>query len=99
MEPNRKRTGSARGALTCLAMFALGGAVLWGLFLSPRASSPRSPRVPWGAPPRTLRFVSFDCRGAGADELSGTLDALRRHDSDFVLLQQVPAGDELAFVE
>ena len=99
MEAKRKRTGSPRGALTILAMFVLGGAVLWGLFHAQRATSPRSPEVPWGAPKKSLRFVGFDCRASGADALRPTLDAIRAQDPDFVLLQQVPAADVLAFVE
>jgi len=94
-----KRPRSPRGALTILAMFALGGAVLWGLFHARRATSPPSPQLPWGAPKKALRFVSLDCRASGADALGPTLDAIRGRDPDFVLLQQVPADDVLAFVE
>ena len=94
-----KRPRSPRGALTILAMFALGGAVLWGLFHAQRATSPPSPELPWGAPKKAVRFVSIDCRGLGADALRPTLDAIRAQDPDFVMLQQVPAADVLAFVE
>jgi endonuclease/exonuclease/phosphatase family metal-dependent hydrolase len=80
-------------------MFALGGAVLLGLYLSPRGASPASPNVPWRAPPRTLRFVSLDCGGAGFDQLKGSIEAVRQSGCDFVLLQQVPAGEVLLFVE
>jgi endonuclease/exonuclease/phosphatase family metal-dependent hydrolase len=95
--PKRKR--SARGPLTVLAMFALGGAVLCGLYLAPRGASPRSPGVPWGAPARTLRFVSFDCGGRSFEQVRDAIDAIRGRDADFVMLQQMPAGDVLSFVE
>jgi endonuclease/exonuclease/phosphatase family metal-dependent hydrolase len=90
---------SLRGALTVLAMFALGGAVLWGLFLARRATSPRSPNISWGVPRGSVRVVSFDCGGKGFDELGDSVSEIRSCDADFVLLQQVPAEDLLRFVE
>jgi hypothetical protein len=80
-------------------MFALGGAVLCGLYLAPRGKSPPSPAVPWGAPARMLRFVSFDCGGSSFERVRDAIDAIRGRDADFVMLQQVPAGDVLSFVE
>jgi hypothetical protein len=94
-----KRNRSPRGPLTVLAMFALGGAVLWGLFHARRAASPSSPDLPWGAPPRPLRFASLDCGGADSDRLGDTLLRVRQSDPDFILLQRVPAGNVIGFVE
>jgi hypothetical protein len=99
MNPDLNPKRSPRGALTCLAMFTLGGAVLWGLFLAPRAASPPSPALPWGAPARTLRFVTFDCGGASAERLRDTADSIRGREPDFVLLQQVAATDVVSLVE
>ena len=82
-------------------MFAFGGAVLWGLYLAPRARPPVSPGVPWAAPARQLRFVSIDC-DAGA-EGSPTADqivaAARPLDADFVLLQRVRSEDAAPLAE
>ena len=82
-------------------MFAFGGAVLWGLYLAPRARAPVSPNVPWGAPARPLRFVSIDC-GAGA-EVSPTpeqiVGAVQSLDPDFVLLQRVRSDDAAPLAE
>ena len=99
MRARRNPGRSPRGALTILAMFALGGAVLWGLFQARRASPPRSPDVPWGVPQGAVKFVSFDCRGAGPDQHAPALDSIRESDPDFVMLQRVPAPDVLRFVE
>jgi len=85
-----------RGAVLCIAMFVLGGAVLWGLFLSPRAVSPPPPAGPggpvWGAPDRPLRVVSFNIlhnqRGAAQVE-----DTIRRLSPDVVFLQEVESRD------
>ena len=96
---NAVRKRSARGALTVVTMFALGGAVLWGLYLAPRGVSPRSPAVSWGAPARTLRFVSFDCGGKPFEQVRNAVGGIRGGDADFVMLQRVPAGDVLSFVE
>jgi endonuclease/exonuclease/phosphatase family metal-dependent hydrolase len=55
--------------------------------------------VPWGAPAKTLRFVSFDCAGETFERHREAMDGIRRRDADFVMLQRVPAGDVLSFVE
>jgi hypothetical protein len=55
------KRSSKRGPLTILAMFALGGLVLLGLFLAPRPHSPPAPPgVAFGAPDTPLRVVVYD---------------------------------------
>ena len=82
----------------CVALFALGGAVLWGLFQAPRNRPPASPPLPWGAPARPLRFVSIDVGGQ-----PGISDALVRQvrelDPDFVFVQNVRHDDALPLAE
>ncbi|HYO11062.1 MAG TPA: endonuclease/exonuclease/phosphatase family protein [Tepidisphaeraceae bacterium] len=78
----------ARGSLLVLGLFAVGGAMLWGLFLAPRPSSPAAPAgVGWGVPGRTLRFVSYNVlhnqRG-----IENVVAAIKPLDADFVLLQE-----------
>jgi hypothetical protein len=84
--------------LVCVAMFAFGGAVLWGLFMAPRGRSPKAPQVPWGAPPRDVVFASIDFGGE-----SGVSDALvfqvRGLEADYVLVQNIRFDDVLPFAE
>src|SRR5829696_763176 len=53
---------SWRGTVLVLSLFAVGGAMLWGLFAAPHAVSPPAPRdASWGVPPeRSLRVVSYN---------------------------------------
>ena len=87
--PPRRRWKS--GMLTCAALFALGGVLLWGLFLAPRAKAPASPDAQWGVPRRPIRVVSLDLEGStrGVQEAAALLKAV---DPDYVLAQRVP-GD------
>ena len=102
--PTPRRSRSVRGALTCAAMFVLGGAVLWGLFRAQRATSPRSPEVPWGVPARVLRVVSADCGWDEAGEARGmtpeeVLPELAGLAGDIVLLRGVRSQDAIAYAE
>lgn len=89
---------SRRGMLVCVAMFALGGLVLWGLFQAPRNRPPVAPAVPWGAPARPLRFVSLECGGQRgvSDDLC---KEVRDLDPDFVLVQNILFADVLPLAE
>lgn len=79
-------------------MFALGGLVLWGLFLAPRARSPAAPDLPWSAPVRPLRFVSIDFLGyIGAGV--GLSEHIRKLDPDYVLVQNVRFDDVHSLAE
>jgi hypothetical protein len=82
-------------------MFAFGGAVLWGLYLAPRARSPVSPPVRWAAPTRPLRFVSIDCAagGDGAPTPEQVVAGVRPLDADFVMLQRVRSEDAVSLAE
>ena len=94
----RTSNRSLRGALVCLAMFVLGGGVLWGLFEAPKARSPASPVLAWGAPTRPVRFVALDFGGQG-----GVSAALTRQvtalDPDYVLIQNIRFDDVLPLAE
>jgi hypothetical protein len=93
-----KRPGSLRGVLVCLAMFAFGGLVLWGLFLVPRPKSPASPDLPWGRPTRPVKLVSLDFAGnAGLDD--PLVKQVRDHDPDFVLVQNIRFDDVLPLAD
>ena len=83
----------SRGAIVVLGLFALGGAVLWGLFQAPRATSPPAPAVSgWGVPARPIRVASFNVlhlqRG-----FDGVVNDVRALNPDFVLLQEVESRD------
>ena len=94
----KPRNRSLRGAAVCLAMFALGGAVLWGLFLAPRGGSPASPEVPWGTPFAPLRFVSIEFGGQSG--VPGALvKRVRELDPDYVLVQNIRFEDVLPLAE
>src|SRR6185369_2293880 len=86
----RIRTGS----LLVLGLFALGGAVLWGMFLSPR--SPASPPAPaeavFGVPDRKLRFVSYNILHNQLG-LDAVVAQIKKLEPDFVLLQEVESRD------
>ena len=88
LHPRRRWTS---GALVCLAMFAFGGLLLWGLFEAPRAKPPPSPDLPWGVPPRPLRVVCLDA-GEWAGNVRDAAELVRGLDPDFVLAQRV-AGE------
>src|SRR3954471_18263473 len=89
---------SMRGAWTILAMFALGGLVLLGLFLAPRPHSPPAPPgVPFGVPATPLRVVVYDAAAAGRPLAAESIAADLRNrlpgagDADYVLLLGVEA--------
>src|SRR5215217_2137076 len=93
------RRRHARGAILVLGLFALGGAVLWGLFHAPRATSPAAPAAAeWGVPARPLRFVSFNVLHLqrGTDQV---VDAINKLHPDFVLLQEVESRDVVGLAE
>ena len=82
-----------RGAIVVLGLFALGGAVLWGLFMAPRATSPPAPAAAgWGVPTRPIRVASFNVlhlqRGFDA-----VVNEVRAVNPDIVLLQEVDSRD------
>jgi endonuclease/exonuclease/phosphatase family metal-dependent hydrolase len=84
---------SWRGIVLVVALFAIGGIMLWGLFLAPRAISPAAPLdASWGVPDRPLRFVSYNIlhNQRGIDKVCAQIDA---HKPDFVLLQEVESRD------
>jgi len=85
----RPRPRWTSGALTCLAMFALGGLVLWGLFRAPRAHAPPSPQVPWGIPGRPVRVVCLDMAAWTRNVLDAS-EQIQAIDPDIVLAQRVP---------
>jgi hypothetical protein len=81
-------------------MFALGGAVLAGLFLAPRPKSPSTPAdVPIGVPDGPLDFVAYDL-GLGGPSLSPEVIAgeIGRQGvvPDYVILFHVPLEDAAA---
>lgn len=86
LHPRRHWTS---GAAVCLALFAFGGLLLWGLFRAPRAKAPTSPDVPWGVPQRAVRVVCLD-----AGQWARTMEELPQRvaplDPDFVLVQRIP---------
>jgi hypothetical protein len=84
--------------LVCLAMFALGGAVLWGLFLAPRGRSPAAPDLPWGAPMQPLRFVSIEFGGQPGVRES-LVQSVKDLDPDYVLVQNIRFDDVLPLAE
>src|SRR5437899_7706279 len=90
------RTRSSKGIWLVLGLFLLGGAVLGGLFLAPRPAAPAAPtapaEVPWGVPPRTLRFASYNILHSqrGLERVTGELVKLQ---PDFVFLQEVEFAD------
>jgi endonuclease/exonuclease/phosphatase family metal-dependent hydrolase len=87
------RTRSWRGILLVIGLFAVGGAMLWGLFLAPRAVSPPAPTdVPWGVPQRPIRFVSYNIlhNQRGIERVADEINARR---PDFVLLQEAESRD------
>ena len=88
-----RRRWNSRGAILVLSLFALGGAVLWGLFQAPRATSPPAPAASgWGVPARPIRIASFNVlhlqRGFDA-----VVNEIRAVNPDFVLLQEVESRD------
>src|SRR5438105_2453030 len=94
----REPSGSRRGMWVCLAMFALGGAVLWGLFEAPRGRSPAAPDLPWGAPTQPLRFVSIEF--GGRPGMRGSLiKTINDLDPDYVLVQNIRFDDVLPLAE
>lgn len=79
-------------------MFVFGGAVLWGLFEAPKANSPKSPGLPWGAPVRPVRFVSVDF-GGQAGLTDSLVTRVRALDPDYVLVQNIRFDDVLPLAE
>lgn len=83
---HRSPRRSRRGLWTVVGMFALGSAVLAGLFLAPRAKSPPVPAGPaWGAPPAPLRFVVYDGKGVDLNIVATDLHT-RAADADYLLI-------------
>ena len=88
-----RRPGSARGAWTIVAIFAVGFAVLAGLFLAPKGRAPVLPAgTPRGLPERPASGVLLDCRPLGASP-DAIVAAVRTLDPapDLVLLLDVEA--------
>jgi endonuclease/exonuclease/phosphatase family metal-dependent hydrolase len=84
---------SWRGIVLVLSLFAVGGAMLWGLFAAPRAVSPPAPRdASWGVPERSLRLVSYNIlhNQRGIERVAKEVNAFN---ADFVLLQEVESRD------
>lgn len=89
-----RHPGSNRGAWTIVAIFALGFAVLAGLFAAPRGHAPPLPTGgPRGLPGRPVTGVLLDCRPLGPSP-DAVLAALRdlEPDADVVLLVDVEAS-------
>jgi endonuclease/exonuclease/phosphatase family metal-dependent hydrolase len=85
--------GSWRGIILVIALFAVGGIMLWGMFLAPRAVSPPAPLdAAWGVPDRPLRFVSYNILHGerGIDKVTAEIKQI---DPDFVVLQEVESRD------
>ena len=90
---------SWRGIFLVIALFAIGGIMLWGLFLAPRAVSPPAPLdSSWGVPDRPLRFVSYNIlhNQRGIDKVADEINARK---PDFVLLQEVESRDPIDLAE
>ena len=85
----RPRPRWTSGALTCVALFAFGGLLLWGLFRAPRSHAPASPDVRWAVPTRPLRVASLDI-GAWTGNPLDAAKILNGIDPDVVLAQRVP---------
>jgi hypothetical protein len=79
-------------------MFALGGAVLWGLFQAPRGRSPASPDLKWGVPVNPVGFVSLDFGGQPGVAQS-LVKQIHELDPDFVLVQNIRFDDVLPLAE
>lgn len=93
----RRRPSSSRGAWTIFAIFLVGGAVVTGLFLAPKTTSPPAPPgMPSGVPDRPLRAVLFDL-AQGPRDVAAVIASVRGATPapDFVLLAGVSA-DEVA---
>lgn len=76
-----------------MTLFAIGGVMLWGLFLAPRAVSPPAPReASWGVPRRPLRFVSHNIlhNQRGIANVVAQISAIQ---PDFILLQEIESRD------
>ncbi len=87
------------GIAVILAMFVLGGLVLAGLFLAPKSKSPPAPvGIPWGAPDRPLRFVSYNIlhNERGREQI---ITEIRKLEADFVLLQEIESPDVVPMAE
>jgi len=84
---------SWRGIYLVIALFAIGGIMLWGLFIAPHAISPPAPLdASWGVPGRPLRFVSYNIlhNQRGIENVAAEINATK---PDFVLLQEVESRD------
>ncbi|HEX8912840.1 MAG TPA: hypothetical protein VF796_10810 [Humisphaera sp.] len=65
-QPPRAARSSVRGRWTIVAIFALGFAVLGGLYLSPKGRPPAEPAgLSPDLPPRAVQFVVLDCGPLG----------------------------------
>ena len=89
-----QRRSSWRGIVLVIALFAIGGMMLWGMFLAPRAISPPAPLdASWGVPAdRQLRFVSYNILHGerGIDQIAAEI---KKIEPDFVFLQEVESRD------
>jgi hypothetical protein len=88
LQPRRHWTS---GALTCLALFAFGGLILWGLFKAPRSRAPASPELEWGVPRRPLRVACLDLGAWKANPLDAA-QVVHGLDPDVVLAHRVPGA-------
>src|SRR4051794_14501656 len=93
------RRNHARGRWLVIGLFLLGGVVLSGFFIAGRvAAKPPagdqavSPDLPFGAPARPLRVLSYNilhCQ-RGLERVAAEV---RQRDPDIVLLQEVESRD------
>ena len=93
------RHRSITGVAVVLGMFLLGGLVFWGLKLAPQAPSPPAPPAAvWGAPQRTVRFVSYNIlhnqRG-----VTQVIAELKKLSADVLCLQEVESADVVPMAE
>src|SRR5262245_6163100 len=100
MPVSRSRVPRRRnGVLVCIGIFVVGLAAVTGMFLARPDKPPPAPSdVPWSAPDRSLRIVSYNIlhnqRG-----LERVVDQIKKLDPDIVLLQEVESADVVIMAE
>src|SRR5262245_12103941 len=93
------RSKRRNGVLVCLGIFVIGLAAMTGMFLARPDKPPPAPTdVPWGAPDRPIRVLSYNVlhnqRG-----LERVVEQIKTREPDFVLLQEVESADVLILAE